>query len=544
MKKRTILIGIGILALTIIGIVLISGCVEEKPKEEFFASYNYGAECAYEKIEVNQSKLIYTYFEDVNDKCAICTHQVPCWKEEDLKTKEVTLSEEEIDDLIDVINQTNYMDIENSYGYVDGARCYSESLFVKIKEKEKKVIYFTCASGGIYSMPDVFKKVKDKLFEIVDKKFNIKKHKPNNCSAITNNFAGCNISCSTDSDCILTCCGCINKNENCQTELEDGGMIQSINCMLVAGECKCINGRCEFFEEKPDKIFPIESNKNNQSNTTEINTSGDESNVRSKLSYNVSECEHVTFESMGKKIDVSIENKTVRIHQDLPYVCCANITVELKEKNNTLQIIENNIGGICKCMCMYYVEAEIANLKPGKYELEIYGVKEENVPNQFENYNKIYEGEIEISEKSLKNQSKIGTQGQALKIARKTEEAHEFLKLYPYAGISISKEPENTTWIVDFGYSGAICKIIIDKNTGKIIEKSPKIEYLKSAGYCERDVDCMIPYSEHSDWFEYGETCLNFIHLPKYDGITIMSNKKEKLPDCKCINNTCVTIYL
>ncbi|PKP57608.1 hypothetical protein CVT91_10210, partial [Candidatus Atribacteria bacterium HGW-Atribacteria-1] len=225
MGTKNILLGILIVA--VIGIVLLSGCIEEKPKEEFFASYNYGAECAYEKIEVNQSKLIYTYFEDVNDKCAIWTHQVPCWKEEDLKTKEVTLSEEEIDDLID------------------------ESLFVKIKEKEKKVIYFTCASGGIYSMPDVFKKVKDKLFEIVDKKFNIKKHKPNNCSAITNNFAGCNISCSTDSDCILTCCGCINKNENCQTELEDGGMIQSINCMLVAGECKCIGGQCKFFEEKP-----------------------------------------------------------------------------------------------------------------------------------------------------------------------------------------------------------------------------------------------------------------------------------------------------
>lgn len=69
--------------------------------------------------------------------------------------------------------------------------------------------------------------------------------KPTNCSAITNNFTGCDISCNTNSDCIRTCCGCINKNENCQTELN--GMI--VHCSLVAGECKCINNECKFFEQ-------------------------------------------------------------------------------------------------------------------------------------------------------------------------------------------------------------------------------------------------------------------------------------------------------
>jgi len=74
------------------------------------------------------------------------------------------------------------------------------------------------------------------------------KEKPSNCSTITNNFTGCNISCSSDSDCMRTRCGCINKNENCQTELRDNDVTQGVACDIIAGECECVNGKCEFVQ--------------------------------------------------------------------------------------------------------------------------------------------------------------------------------------------------------------------------------------------------------------------------------------------------------
>jgi len=77
----------------------------------------------------------------------------------------------------------------------------------------------------------------------------------NSGSCTIDNPSGCNLSCDADPDCERTCCGCINENENCLTELS--GM--NVECMLAEGECKCVNGKCEFFEEKPSETPTIAS---------------------------------------------------------------------------------------------------------------------------------------------------------------------------------------------------------------------------------------------------------------------------------------------
>jgi len=143
---------------------------ETNSQSQLYMGYHFTAEAIYQNIEINQSKLIYTYFpeEVAKEKCAKWIKQVPCWAGEDLTTKETTLSEEEINELVSLIYQTNFMKLENTYGgATHGQKYYPERLSVRIGEKEKEVIY---QSSWASPMPEAFKKVKDKLFELVDTK--------------------------------------------------------------------------------------------------------------------------------------------------------------------------------------------------------------------------------------------------------------------------------------------------------------------------------------------------------------------------------------
>ena len=144
---------------------------ETNSQSQLYMNYHFTAEAAYQDIKISQSKLIYTYFpeEVAKEKCAKWIKQVPCWAGEDLTTKETTLSEEEINELVSLIYQTNFMKLENTYGgATHGQKYYPERLSVRIGEKEKEVIY---QSSWASPMPEAFKKVKDKLFELVDVKF-------------------------------------------------------------------------------------------------------------------------------------------------------------------------------------------------------------------------------------------------------------------------------------------------------------------------------------------------------------------------------------
>lgn len=143
---------------------------------EFSLNYFYTSELTYQKIDINQSRLTYTYFEGLEDfnegnEELLIEAQTPRWTEEDLKTKEATLSKNEIEDLISLINQTNFMKLEDVYGGSGQYRYYPVEIVVKLGEKEKKVIYRS--SLDALPEPEAFKMVEDKLFELINKKFNL-----------------------------------------------------------------------------------------------------------------------------------------------------------------------------------------------------------------------------------------------------------------------------------------------------------------------------------------------------------------------------------
>ncbi len=58
-------------------------------------TYFFSAETVYEKIEIQDRRLIYTTFDDKEQRCAQSIVQAPCWREEDLTTREALLSPDE-----------------------------------------------------------------------------------------------------------------------------------------------------------------------------------------------------------------------------------------------------------------------------------------------------------------------------------------------------------------------------------------------------------------------------------------------------------------
>lgn len=144
---------------------------QTKLPSEFSISYYFSAELIYKKIEISQLQFSYTYFEDRDGKCETWFRQEPCWGAEDLRTRKAILSEGEANGLLSLIKQTGFMKLETTYGGAgEHQRYYPHKISVKIGEDEKRVSYQSFP--GASAMPEAFKKVKDKLFELVRKKFN------------------------------------------------------------------------------------------------------------------------------------------------------------------------------------------------------------------------------------------------------------------------------------------------------------------------------------------------------------------------------------
>jgi hypothetical protein len=166
--------GAKLLIIVSIGVFFLTACLPQKaisptPQPELSIVYLFTAETTFDKIEVKQGKLSYTYFEDVNNKCAQWIYQSPCWTEQDLQAKEASLSNSDINDLITLVLQTKFMELANSYGNAPpGQRYYPYSLKVKLGEVEKEVIYQSFPDAQ--PMPEAMEKLIDRLHELVKEK--------------------------------------------------------------------------------------------------------------------------------------------------------------------------------------------------------------------------------------------------------------------------------------------------------------------------------------------------------------------------------------
>jgi hypothetical protein len=132
--------------------------------------YYFTAEATYEEIVIDGRKLRFTYFEDGTGKCATWLQQAPCWAPSDLTTEEATLARAEVGSLRSLVRRSKVMDLQNTYGDAPShQRYYPEILHIKRGGAEKQVTYQSFP--GAAAMPPPFKKVRERLHQIVRSKF-------------------------------------------------------------------------------------------------------------------------------------------------------------------------------------------------------------------------------------------------------------------------------------------------------------------------------------------------------------------------------------
>jgi hypothetical protein len=133
-------------------------------------TYFFSTETVYEKIEIRDRRLIYTTFVDKEERCAQSMIQAPCWREEDLTTREVRLSADEEQALGDLLAQGGFWELDDTYGAMQpGQRFYPHRLSAHLGAREKEVVYQSAPDAA--PMPTTLRQVMDQLDALVNAKF-------------------------------------------------------------------------------------------------------------------------------------------------------------------------------------------------------------------------------------------------------------------------------------------------------------------------------------------------------------------------------------
>jgi hypothetical protein len=101
-----------------------------------------------------------------------------------------------------------------------------------------------------------------------------------------------------------------------------------------------------------------------------------------KLEYTVGGCaeEYETSRAAtAGELEITSQGDAVHVMHRLSYVCCAELLLRVEQEGNTIRVVEQNVGEMCRCLCDYDVEAEIAGLISGVYRVEVWGVEYEEV---------------------------------------------------------------------------------------------------------------------------------------------------------------------
>jgi len=120
------------------------------------------------------------------------------------------------------------------------------------------------------------------------------------------------------------------------------------------------------------------------------------------LIYSVGGCSSMSYDGLTRgygstsRIELTTGPSSINMIHHLSYVCCADIVVSLEPVEHRgdhilLKIVERNVGEMCRCICEYEITIKIADLEPGRYKIELYGVQYEDIPAE-----KFWEGSIEL----------------------------------------------------------------------------------------------------------------------------------------------------
>jgi len=97
-----------------------------------------------------------------------------------------------------------------------------------------------------------------------------------------------------------------------------------------------------------------------------------------RLSYQAGACDEKNIADLQDQVTFSTAANKILIEQQVRYVCCAKIDMVLQQEGSLLKVIETNTGKVCKCICGYHLQAQIENLPPGSYQVQVWGIQFEN----------------------------------------------------------------------------------------------------------------------------------------------------------------------
>jgi len=103
--------------------------------------------------------------------------------------------------------------------------------------------------------------------------------------------------------------------------------------------------------------------------------------VNPQLTYTVGECrQDITPDKLKDwaKVDIAVADGAVKVTQNINYVCCAKIDAQIQVEGQVIKIVETNVGQVCRCMCGYELQADIAGLPAGTYTVQVWGVQYED----------------------------------------------------------------------------------------------------------------------------------------------------------------------
>ncbi|MGB0845864.1 MAG: hypothetical protein ACPGSM_04020 [Thiolinea sp.] len=105
--------------------------------------YQTSSETSYTDLDLKGNVLTYTYFSDDENRCAQWFKNSPCWTEADLKSRTITLSDQEMAALLALVKASGCFELEgNSFGEPNlRTRSYTETLSVKLGDQERKLRY-------------------------------------------------------------------------------------------------------------------------------------------------------------------------------------------------------------------------------------------------------------------------------------------------------------------------------------------------------------------------------------------------------------------
>lgn len=136
------------------------------PPVRFGLAYQFTAESVFDRIDIEGPELSYTYFEDTEHKCERWLEQRPCWQSDDLETIRLTLSREQVDELIRLVESGGFMLIPRQIGGAKpGQRFYPYALSIAYGAHQNAVTYQSFPEAE--PMPEAFEAIRDKLFEFL-----------------------------------------------------------------------------------------------------------------------------------------------------------------------------------------------------------------------------------------------------------------------------------------------------------------------------------------------------------------------------------------